>query len=150
MLIALLLGTFTSLACLVIQIVAVLVLLRHVKRRTNRQANSPTFGQDFWSISEVMLGLFIGHMLQVAFWAKLYMWVGEFQDFYTAFYHSAVNFATLGYGDIVMSDTWRILGALEAGSGVFMFGLSTGAMMAVLSHLYTRQSPLIPKGQDLG
>jgi hypothetical protein len=48
-----------------------------------------------------------------------------------------VNFSTLGYGDVVMNPEWRLLGALEASSGVFMFGLSTGAMMAVVSRMFT-------------
>jgi hypothetical protein len=145
MLTALLLGTITSLGCLAIQVLAVLLLLRHIKRTTKNRGPEITLGQDFWAVSRVMLGLFIGHMLQIAFWAKLFMWVGQFSDFTTAFYHSAVNFATLGYGDIVMDAPWNLLGALEAGGGVFMFGLSTGAMMAVLSHLYTSHSPLKPR-----
>ncbi|WP_321913655.1 MULTISPECIES: ion channel [unclassified Paraburkholderia] len=31
------------------------------------------------------------------------MFLGKFSDFATALYHSAVNFITLGYGDIVVS-----------------------------------------------
>ena len=34
-----------------------------------------------------------------------------------AFYHSAVNFTTLGYGGIVMSEEWRLLGPQEEVSG---------------------------------
>ena len=56
----------------------------------------------------------------------------------TAFYHSAVNFASLGYGDIVMSEKWRLLGALEASNGVLMFGLSAGTLLAVMTNLFAR------------
>jgi hypothetical protein len=61
--------------------------------------------------------------------------LGEFSDFLTAFYHSMVNFASLGYGDIVMSEDWRLLGAIEASNGVLMFGLSAGAMLSIMSYL---------------
>jgi len=54
----------------------------------------------------------------------------EFQLFSVAFYHSAVNFGSLGYGDIVMSEKYRLLGALEAINGVLMIGLSTAALMS--------------------
>ena len=71
--------------------------------------------------------------------ALLFLVFAEFQDFATAFYHSTVNFATLGYGDIVMSERWRLLGALQAASGVLMFGLSTGTLFAVMNQLFQRR-----------
>jgi hypothetical protein len=52
-----------------------------------------------------------------------------------AFYHSAVNYTTLGYGDIVMSAQWRPLGPLEAASGVLMGGLAAAVLFAVLTQL---------------
>ena len=144
MLTALLFGTVTTMFCLAIQIWVALLLLRRVKSKFLANHDDSSVGQEFRAVSMVMLGLFLGHMFQIAIWARLFMWVGEFTDFSTAFYHSAVNFATLGYGDIVMSETWRLLGALEAGSGVFMFGLSTASMLAVITHLYTsRKLPAI-------
>jgi len=84
--------------------------------------------------------LFIGHIVQVAIWAVLFMRVGEFGDFSTAFYHSMVNFASLGYGDIVMSPSWRLLGAIEASTGVLMFGVSAGVMLAVMSRILTQDA----------
>jgi hypothetical protein len=68
----------------------------------------------------------------------LFFACGEFADFATAFYHSAVNFSTLGYGDLVMSEQRRLLGALEAANGVLMFGLTTGVLYTVLNALMRR------------
>ena len=65
-------------------------------------------------------------------WAALFLLLGEFDDFSAALYHSAVNFATLGYGDIVMSERWRLLGPLEAANGILMFGVSTAVMTAAV------------------
>jgi voltage-gated potassium channel Kch len=64
-------------------------------------------------------------------WAWMFNILGEFEEFGTAFYHSAVNFGSLGYGDIVMSDEHKLLGALEAINGVIMIGVSTAALMTV-------------------
>jgi hypothetical protein len=73
------------------------------------------------------------------------MLLGEFDAFATALYHSAVNFATLGYGDIVMSSRWRMLGPLEAANGILMFGVSTSVMTAavmdVIKHNLDRLQP---------
>lgn len=86
----------------------------------------------------VMLILLIGNLLQMTIWAGLFLFFKEFADFHTAFYHSVVNFATLGYGDIVMSSERRLLGALEAANGVLMFGLTTGFLYTILSTLLQR------------
>jgi voltage-gated potassium channel Kch len=98
-----------------------------------------TFGNDARVLSVVMGVLIIGHIFMFATWAVLFVWVGEFGDFATAFYHSTVNFTSLGYGDIVMSEKRRLLGALEAANGVLMFGLSAGAILSVMNGLFSRR-----------
>jgi hypothetical protein len=74
--------------------------------------------------------LVIGNLAQIGIWAALFLLLGEFETFAAAAYHSAVNFATLGYGDVVMSERNRFLGPLEAINGVLMVGVSTAALMA--------------------
>jgi hypothetical protein len=59
--------------------------------------------------------------------------------FETAFYISAQNYTALGYGDIVPSERWRLLGPLEAINGLLLFGLSTALMFAVLNSLVTHR-----------
>jgi hypothetical protein len=66
---------------------------------------------------------------------------GEFADFEEAFYHSAVNFMTLGYGDIVMSRRWRLLGPLEAVNGSLMLGLSAAMLFTVLGRVAEARAP---------
>jgi hypothetical protein len=59
----------------------------------------------------------------------------EFSDFATAYYHSAVNYTSLGYGDIIMSSTWRLLGPLETADGMLLFGVSTAMIFAAILRL---------------
>ena len=65
----------------------------------------------------------------------LFVVLGEFSELYEAIYHSAVNFASLGYGDIVMTKRWKLLGPLEAVNGVMMLGMSAAALMAILQQM---------------
>ena len=74
----------------------------------------------------------IGNLAQISIWAGLFMLLDQFDDFSTAFYHSCVNFVTLGYGDIVMDERWRLLGPLEGANGILMFGVSTAVMTAAV------------------
>ena len=83
----------------------------------------------------VMSFAFVAHAIEVAVWASLFMACGEFQGFAAAYYHSAVNYSTLGYGDVIMSPAWKLLGPLEAADGSLMFGVSTAMIFAVIQRL---------------
>lgn len=52
----------------------------------------------------------LGNFIQIAIWAALFLLLGGFADFATAAYHYGVNLTSPGYGDIVMSEGWRMLG----------------------------------------
>ena len=82
-----------------------------------------------------MVAMMLGTFVQVGLWGGLFVVLGEFAELYDAVYHSAVNFASLGYGDIVMSKDWKLLGPLEAINGVLMLGMSAAALMVILQQL---------------
>ncbi len=139
MLIPLLLGCATVFITMSVQIAALVYMLQYLfKILAGTESHVFSKLRTTYVISMVMMTLFVGHIIQVAIWAVLFMRVGEFGDFKTAFYHSMVNFASLGYGDIVMSASWRLLGAIEASTGVLMFGVSAGVMLAVMTRILTQ------------
>ena len=141
MLIDLFLGCITVFISMGIQITFVVYMIHYVIRIMNHKDHKTAgVGFDTYVLSIVLVMLFTGHLVQVAIWAMLFMYIGEFSDFMTAFYHSTVNFASLGYGDIVMSEEWRLLGALEASNGVLMFGLSAGTMLSVMTKLFAHHT----------
>jgi len=145
MLVNLLLGSATVFVSMGIQVTVVVWMVRYLINMMEDDTERLGFGFDTYIISVVVLMLFFGHLLQIAIWAAVFMYLQEFSDFYSAFYHSTVNFASLGYGDIVMSEKWRLLGALEACNGVLMFGLSAGTLLSVMTRLFSRhRSALAP------
>jgi len=96
-------------------------------------------GASFWTdtgiVARAISYALVAHLVEVALWAGVFILCGEFQEFGIAYYHSAVNYTTLGYGDVVMSPTWRMLGPLEAANGVLMFGVTTAMVFAVIQRL---------------
>src|SRR5207247_9408263 len=70
----------------------------------------------------LIMTLLTGHLAQMAVWAAAFVAAGQFETFTAAFYHSAVNYPTLGYGDMVMSKDWRLL----------VFGWSTDALVYIV------------------
>lgn len=132
----LLIGCATVFVTMGIQIAVVVNLLQYLQRKIAKpNSRLGVKGRTTYIISTVMTMLFVGHVFQIAVWALLFVELGEFSDYATAFYHSMVNFASLGYGDIVMSEEWRLLGAVEASTGVLMFGLSAGVMLSIMSFI---------------
>jgi voltage-gated potassium channel Kch len=136
----LLIGSGIFAATIVIQVVAIVLLLDFLRRRDRHGRFDDNLVVATGALSGGMLIIFVGHLLQVALWALLFVELGEFESYATAFYHSMVNFTSLGYGDLVMSDTWRLLGAMEAAGGLLMFGISTGVGLAVVSTLIQRRN----------
>ncbi|MDX1723814.1 MAG: potassium channel family protein [Pseudomonas sp.] len=136
MLLNLLVGLPVMLLCLVMEAIFVTLCLRyyasHYKRFKTSGRRHKTLALDILLLGMVMLLMLLGNFAQMLIWAALFMLIGEFEVFASALYHSAVNFATLGYGDIVMSERWRLLGPLEAANGILMFGVSTAVMTAAV------------------
>lgn len=133
MLMNLLIGIPVMLTCLIFQAIFVALCLRKYvsKRKAIIHLKNP-FVKNTLLLSLIMILMLLGNFVQMAIWAKVFMWLGEFDQFSTALYHSGVNFATLGYGDIVMSERWRLLGPLEGANGILMFGVSTSVMTAAI------------------
>ena len=128
----LLTGLPVILLCFFLQALFVSLSLRYYVRYRQAQEHRDSLFLDVSLLSIVMLLTLLGNFIQMTIWAALFMLLGEFNDFTTALYHSGVNFATLGYGDIVMSERWRLLGPLEAANGILMFGVSTSVMTAAV------------------
>lgn len=129
MLVNLAIGLGTMAVCLALQLFLFIVVLRYYAEHGG-QISSPSLWQSIVAVNQVMFLLVAGNLCQVGIWALVFMWLGEFAGFADAFYHSAVNFGTLGYGDVVMSEGHRLLGPLEAINGVLMIGVCTAALMS--------------------
>jgi voltage-gated potassium channel Kch len=95
------------------------------------------FGRTMAMIATV-LALFIVHAVEIWLWALVYIAIGSLPDIESALYFSTTTFSTIGYGDIVLSSDWRLLGSLEGISGLLLIGWSTAYLVAAS----TRHGPL--------
>jgi len=107
-------------------------VLRRARRLGHAGAN---YWNDFAIVAMTISFTLVAHLIEIALWAVLLEACGEFPQFGTAFYHSAGNYTSLGYGDLIMTPTWRLLGPLEAANGLLMFGVSTAMVFAVIQWL---------------
>ena len=134
----LLLGFTVMLICLALQAVLIAAAIRYYTRH-RPDTSETSIITSFALIGVVMVLLLFGNFLQIGVWALVFVQLGEFSSLIAAFYHSAVNFSTLGYGDVVMSEERRLLGPLEAINGVMMIGVSTATLMAAFQDILRRR-----------
>lgn len=128
-------GAIAVLCTIIIHAVALGATVNFVRYERRRGREGVAFRVDL-AISVLVISLaFLAHLIEIALWAELFVLCGEFQDLSTAYYHSAVNYTTLGYGDLVMTPAWKLLGPLEAADGALMFGVSTAMIFAVIQQL---------------
>ena len=85
-------------------------------------------------ILTVILMVFL-HTLQITIWAFTYILLapeGELASLEKALYFSFVTFTTLGYGDITLSEGWRLLSGIQALNGILLVGWTTALIFAVV------------------
>jgi hypothetical protein len=125
-------------ACVVIHGLGMIIGLRWLSHTRARHGRHFSLTESFRILVTVVYGLLMLHLLQIIVWAACYQWKGCFPDFETAFYYSATSYSTVGYGDVIPPANWRILGSVEAVTGILMFGWSTGVLFSVVNHLQER------------
>ena len=135
-LIPLILALLTTLVTIGVHAVALGATLQFIRREYQFRRAGAGFWTDVAIVAAVTLLALIAHMVEIAIWAVLFVACGEFTGLAPAFYHSAMNYTSLGYGDVVMSRSWRLFGPLEAAVGLLMFGVSTAMIFAVMQRLF--------------
>ena len=133
----LLVGLPAMLLCLVAQVASLFWCVRYYVRHATQDLHVQGFLSGISPLIVVTLVMVVANLLQIALWGGLFLWLGEFEQVYDAIYHSAVNFTSLGYGDVVMSRNRKLLGPLEAVNGVLMLGMSAATLMAIVQNMVT-------------
>lgn len=100
-------------------------LMVHMRRIFRRFTNTATI---------VICVLFVMSVqtVNVWVWATTFYFTGVFKEFEPSLYFSLVSFSTLGFGDIILDDKWRLLSGLAAANGLLSFGWSTAYMVELV------------------
>lgn len=93
------------------------------------------FVRDAVVLSLESLILMAAHTAEVLAWAKLFLHVEAFETFEQSFYFSAVAYTTLGFGDMLLPEEWRILAGAIAANGLLLFGLSAAFLLESAARL---------------
>ena len=119
--------------CVAIHAAGVSGALQRLRRRPRE---APRFWTSIRLFVFVSTWIVVLHLSEISVWAVFYLWRHAMPDLASALYFSAVTYTTTGYGDLVLAEGWRLLGAVEALTGILMCGWSTGFFFAIVNRLH--------------
>jgi hypothetical protein len=94
--------------------------------------------------------LSVKHYIDIILWAVAY-WIfagaEHFANFEDAVYFSSVTYTTLGYGDVTLSDNWRLLCGIQAMNGVLLFGWSTAILFYLVQRFWSEERKKTEAGE---
>lgn len=93
-------------------------------------------------IVAVALTLAVLHGIECIMWAAAYLRAGALGTFSDALLYSIGSMTTRGSSDLPLRPDWRVMGAVEAGDGMLLFGISTAFLFSVMLRLWRISSPI--------
>lgn len=130
---ALLLAFGLMAAAVAIHLLGDILVVMYLSRRIITDSPRPV-RQALRILISLFAALLLLHLMQVSGWRLLYWWrIGW--DFNTAFYFSAVTYATIGFGDVVPPPEWRLVAVIQGLTGVLMLGWSSALVFAELMRI---------------
>jgi hypothetical protein len=116
-----------------------------------RASNARRWGlRTRWSrvslVAALVLMMFLASLLEVATWAATYLAAGAIAGSEKALYFSMVTFTTLGYGEIVLGERWRLLASNAAANGIILFGWTTALIFAFVRRVASHEEGLAEVG----
>jgi Ion channel len=137
----LLVGTAVSTCNIMIHALVMTVVVRVTRAVGSKNAWRPWLLLTLVMIAVVSI-LMLAHTSEVIVWSLAYVTVNAAPVGADLVYFAFVNYTTLGYGDVIPVEPWRLLGPITAMNGVLLFGWSTAVIFEVLRRALLRTDML--------
>jgi len=123
--------------CVVVHAMGMTTALRWVNHWSTR------LGTRYWLLTWRLVRtagwIILLHLVEITIWALFYAWDHGMPDLQSSLYFSAVTYTTTGYGDLVLPAEWRLVGGVEALTGILMCGWSAAVFFAVVNRMNPTQ-----------
>ena len=136
----LIVGAAVSAVTIVIHALVMATVVRVAHTINQRKKWLPPLHLSVVMVATVFV-LMLAHIAEVVVWSLAYVLVGAAPPGADPLYFALVNYTTLGYGDILPAEGWRLLGPLTAMDGILLFGWSTAVIFAVLRKTMLPEEP---------
>ncbi len=133
-----LLGIILIVTTIIIHTLLTRFILLVIHRRRDPTHKHINFTKEY-RIAFTVLIIFAASMVESIVWAATYLRIGAVLTFTDALYFSIVTYTTLGYGDITLNESWRLLASFQAAIGIIIFGWSTAIVVASVQNIYVKK-----------
>jgi voltage-gated potassium channel len=122
--------------CLLLHISGVLAMAELLLQYREYLEQKSTRTHHAFVLIILFAGIMVLHITETCIWATFYYTQQLFKNFETSVYFSLTSYTTIGYGDVLLPERWRLVGAIEGVSGVLLCGVSTAFIFAVISAMF--------------
>jgi hypothetical protein len=131
----LIIATAMAALTVIMHLLGLSVLIAATNRHSSRLQTDRHLVRQMLVLIGVSFGLFTLHGVEIWSYAALYYQVGAIRSFEDALYFSTATYSTIGYGDLTLSKSWRVLGAIEGANGVILLGWSTAFFISIVARI---------------
>ena len=132
-------GGVISICNIVIHALVMVAVVRASQATIARAGSRPNLSLVAVMVATVSV-LMTAHACEVIVWSLAYSLVDAAPPNSDFLYFAFVNYTTLGYGDVLPVERWRLIGPITAMNGVLLFGWSTAVIFEVLRKAMVRRA----------
>lgn len=90
----------------------------------------------------VVVSIFCAQIVIIWAWAAMYLLLQctPLHGLSDALYFATTTYTTLGFGDVVLGPSCRMMAGIESANGVMLFGWTTAFVFEVVSQLYRKET----------
>jgi len=122
--------------CLLLHVTVLLAMAEWLLRHREFLERKDTRVRSALLLIALFSGIMVLHVTETSLWAVFYYTRELFRDFESSLYFSLTSYTTIGYGDVLLPERWRLLGAIEGVCGVLLCGVSTAFIFAVITAMF--------------
>jgi len=113
-----------------------MMLAVHLLKARSRKEKKQWYQLPMFAVSGIVILMFCVSLIESFVWAIPYLVLNVIDSIEKAIYFSMVTYTTVGYGDVVLPATWRLLSSFQAANGIIMFGWTTAIVMTAIREIY--------------
>lgn len=131
------LGTLFNVITIIISVAMIGFAMRVLLAFANRLTGGNHAISSMLALSVTTIWLVFVVTVNVWLWAFAYLVLGVFGSLEESLFFSMVSFTTLGFGDVLLPQDWRLLAGFNATSGFILFGLGTAFLFEIMQRYYS-------------
>lgn len=114
---------------------AMILVLRYFVRSGRLSRLQVPFHRSVAFLFRIVVMIMAAHILEMMIWGVAFHALGIFPSPLIAYYFAIETYTTLGYGDVLLPDAWRLTSGWLATTGLLMFGWSTAVFATIINRL---------------